>query len=402
MRILVLFLLTFHCGLLIQGQQESNSSPKPGHYFDVRNNVGKILQTNVFVKGENTKNKPINYYQAFNVAYGVQTDGSKPWHHVLNFPFYGAALHHAVFFETDEMGPATAFYGFLGFPIKRSQRVSCGYGLGLGLTYNWKPYDKMNNAFNVAIGSYLTSYIEANLFCRYDLNSRWGLYGTLGFTHFSNGGIRKPNKGLNMLSPSLGMNYYFDDRPLLIRKTQAHYAGHYELALHLGLGIRSLLYKNHKPLQEVNKPHGATHTSYAYGNWSCSLLKQSTWKHKFGAGFDLTYDEGLNVVIKQPENGNEPPEVRPSSHLADKVLLGLHGTYEFTIDRLSIASYFGVLTLRKKSEDANPFLYQKIGFKYHFKNDMYCGLLVRAHHFSVAEVMEWNIGYRIKWGTHHD
>jgi len=81
----------------------------------------------------------------------------------------------------------------------------------------------------------------------------------------------------------------------------------------------------------------------------------------------------------------------------ERMMLGLYGTYEYTIDRLSVASYFGVLALRKKSDNSNPFLYQKFGIKYHFKNDMYAGLLVRAHNFSVAEVIEWTIGYRIKW-----
>ena len=44
-----------------------------------------------------------------------------------------------------------------------------------------------------------------------------------------------------------------------------------------------------------------------------------------------------------------------------------------------------------------PLIYEKFGLKYHFRNDLFIGLLVRAHNFTVADVIEWNIGYRFRW-----
>lgn len=377
--------------------QSEAIKPKRYNNIAIRYHAGKVLQTNSFVEGDNASGQVIDYYQALNLSYGVQTDGSKEWHHIFNFPYYGVSFYNANFFNVDELGTPTALYGFMGFPFKRNEKSMWGYELGFGLTYNWEPYDKYTNPFNVAIGSYRTVYIEANLFYQYHLSPRWDIRGTFAFTHFSNGGTKKPNSGINLVAPAIEVSYSFKDKPLLIKKPQDPYGQHYELAMQLGMGARNLLYDNPNDKDDPDEPRGTADVMHSYFNVSAAVLKQTTWKNKFGAGFDVTYDESTNVKVTNPENGNEEPQVEFADKLSEKMMLGLFGTYEFTIDKLSVASYLGVLALRKKGTNANPLLYQKFGIKYHFNNDMYAGLLVRAHNFSVAEVIEWNIGYRIKW-----
>ena len=41
--------------------------------------------------------------------------------------------------------------------------------------------------------------------------------------------------------------------------------------------------------------------------------------------------------------------------------------------------------------------YQRIGLKYHIFENVFTGINVRAYDFSIADYIEWNIGYRIKW-----
>jgi hypothetical protein len=383
----------------IQLNDSTSKQKKPKRYNGIalRYHAGRVLQTNDFLKGENESNQVIDYYQALNISYSVQTDGSKEWHHIFNFPYYGVAFYNANFFNVDELGTPTALFGFMGFPFSRKDKSMWGYELGFGLTYNWEPYNKYDNPFNVAIGSYRTVYIDANLFYEYYLSSRWGIRGSFGFTHFSNGGTKKPNSGINLLSPSLEVNYKFKDRPLLVKTAQPAYSQHYELAIQLGSGSSNVLYNNPNTPTNPGAVKGTADVMHSYLNLSAAFLKQATWKNKFGAGIDLTYDEKANVTVTNPEDGSEEPIVEFADKFSDKMMLGVFGTYEFTIDRLSVASYFGLLALRKKDNNSNPLMYQKFGLKYHFKNDIYMGLLVRAHNFSVAEVIEWNLGYRIKW-----
>lgn len=376
---------------------KTDNKPKRYNSLSLRYHAGRVLQTNDFLKGENDANQVIDYYQALSINYSVQSDGTKEWHHIFNFPYYGFGFYNANFFNVDELGTPTALYGFIGFPFKQDEKSKWGYELGFGLAYNWEPYNEFDNPFNVAIGSYRTVYIDANLFYQYYLNPRWSVRGSFGFTHFSNGARKKPNSGINLLSPSIEVSYSFKDRPILIRQPQPAYEQHYELAIQLGAGTSNVLYNNPNEPTPPAVNEGTADVMHSYLNLSAAVLKQATWKNKFGAGIDLTYDEKANVVVTNPEDGSEEPIVEFADKLSDKLILGIFGTYEFTVDRLSIASYFGINALRKKGTNNDRLLYQKFGLKYHFKNDMYVGMLVKAHNFSVAEVIEWNLGYRIKW-----
>jgi len=358
-------------------------------FFSSRYHAGRVLQTNRFLKGENLMEEPVNSFHALSFSYGVQTAGQREWHHVLNFPYYGFSFYNANFFNSKELGYPTALCGFMGFPLKRSERSSWGYELGFGLTYNWEAYDPYRNPFNVAIGSHRTVYIDASMYYSYDLSKHWQFKTGVSFTHFSNGATKKPNSGINLVAPFAEFNYSLREHPILIREQQQAYRKNLELAIHAGGGKKQELYKS--PDDEELKTVG----TFSVVNLSASLLKQTSWKNKFGVGVDLTFDTQGNVaVIYEP---NRVPVVNRSNNATDKMKMGIFGTYEFCVDRLSIVSYLGFYALRKEYEDQPPLIYEKFGLKYHFRNDLFIGLLVRAHNFTVADVIEWNIGYRFRW-----
>ena len=53
---------------------------------------------------------------------------------------------------------------------------------------------------------------------------------------------------------------------------------------------------------------------------------------------------------------------------------------------------------RKEVEERGvPSSYQRIGVKYHIRNNLIAGISIRTIYFSNAEFIEWNMGYRIKW-----
>lgn len=370
-------------------RDSTKKEPKVYNFIGFRYHGGYVLPTNEFIRGENMRNEPIHFYQSGTAYYGVQTTGKKEWHHALNFPYYGVGFYNASFFNTSELGYPTALYGFIGIPIRRGTNWSWGYELGFGFTYNWRPYDPYNNPFNVAIGSHHTVFIDANLYYDRALSSRWHVKGGLGFSHFSNGATKQPNSGINLLSPFVEVRYMLKDEPVLDRKPVADYLKSYEVAIQVGAGNKEEMYHS----KENDDLY--TTTDFELINLSVAYLKQTTWKNKYGAGFDLSYDSEQNVEVTQ-RPGNAPL-VSVSDQLSDKMMLGLFGTYEFCIDRLSIASYLGYKVLRKTNSDSGSGLYQKFGIKYHFKNNFYVGILVRAHNFTVADYIEWNVGYRIKW-----
>ncbi len=366
----------------------TNVKPIRHNGISFRYQGGSVLPSNNFVRGENKKGEKINFFQSFAINYTLQTDGSKDWQHIYNFPHYGFGFYTADFFNTEELGYPNAIYGFLGLPLKRWTKGEFGYKLGFGLTYNWKPYDGYDNPFNIAIGSYRTVYIDAGLYYNYHLNKRWDLAGGVGYTHFSNGGTRKPNSGLNLLAPYIELKYNFKDRPRLIKKIVEPYDKHKELSMNISFSARQ------KSVDKEVEDKRFNEVVYGVVNISAAYLHQVSWRNKFGGGIDWTFDESIDAKLRL---NNDEVEIISPAKLGEKMKFGIYGTYEFTIDRLSIVSCLGYTLLRKKYDEMGPDLYQKFGIKYHFKNDLYAGVLVRAHSFSVADFIEWNIGYRIKW-----
>ncbi|MFV0522026.1 MAG: acyloxyacyl hydrolase [Mangrovibacterium sp.] len=391
MRIKIALSISFFLMALVSEAQLSaeNYGKKNVMYLAPRVMTGYILQSNDFLKGANNHNSPINWYNSQSLAVAVQTTGNKEWHHVLNFPYYGGAVYTAGFPQDNEMGRPIAIYGFMGIPLKRTDKHVFGYELGFGIATNWDRYDPITNANNITIGSTTTVYIGANLFWSWEIAPKFDLKTGLGFTHFSNGAMRKPNKGLNLVAPFVELGYRFNEMPELVREVPPKYKKHQEIAMHMSYSRKQEEYKS-----SVKGVHSTLGTFDSY-NFSAAYLKQTTWKNKFGGGIDLSYD--MQGGLKTSENDLGEVELHQGNSFADRFVLGVYGTYEFVINRLSLASSLGAYVYRHKAVDATPVVYQRIGLKYHFGNDIYMGILVRAHNFSVADMIEWCVGYRIKW-----
>ncbi len=366
---------------------KDDSRKKDNLYLSSRTSVGYILPTNDFLTGANYGNRDITWGYSESFALGVQTTGNKEWHHVLKFPYYGGAVYTAGFPQTNEMGQPIAVYGFMGFPVKRTDNYSFGYELGFGVASNWKQYDVHNNPNNITIGSGSTVYIGASLYWAWELNSKWQVKTGVGFTHFSNGAIKKPNKGLNLAAPFFELNYRLDELVQLERQVVPNYKKHQEIATHFSYSRKQEEYKS----TFANVP--STMATFNAYNLSVAYMRQINWKNKFGGGVDISYDTQGNLSVSQNDKGEVI--VLQNNIFSDRIAIGLFGTYEFCINKLSVASSLGAYV--KPHGNSASIIYQRIGLKYHFENNIYLGVLVRAYNLSVADMLEFCVGYRIKW-----
>ncbi len=383
---LVFLLLTFTAKAQLSVE---NYNKKDVLYLAPRVMGGYVLPTNDFLKGANNNNETINWYNSQSLGLAVQTTGNREWHHVLNFPYYGGSVYTAGFPQTNEMGRPFAVYGYMGVPIKRMDNYAFGYELGFGFATNWKRYDPITNPNNITIGSYSTVYIGANLFWSWEIAPKLNLKTGLGFTHFSNGAMRKPNKGLNLAAPFVEVGYRFNELPEFQREVPPPYHQHNEVAIMASFSSKQEEYKSNVAGVQ------ATMGNFQSYNLSVAYMRQITWKNKFGVGIDSSYDTQGGLTFNQNEQGEV--ELQTKQSFSDRYVLGAFGTYEFVVNRLSVASSLGCYLYRQKPQDGAPLIYQRIGLKYHFKNDIFLGILVRAHNFSVADMIEWGVGYRIKW-----
>ncbi|MFV0366360.1 MAG: acyloxyacyl hydrolase [Mangrovibacterium sp.] len=367
-----------------------NYNKKNVLFFAPRAMVGYVLPTNDFLKGANNQGSPINWYNSQSLGLAVQTTGNREWHHVLNFPYYGGGVYTAGFPQDTEMGRPFAIYGYMGIPLKRTEKHTFGYELAFGFATNWDRYDPVTNPNNITIGSYSTVYIGANLVWSWEISPLLDLRAGVGFTHFSNGAMRKPNKGLNLAAPLVELSYRLEEMPKLEREVPPPYKQHNEIAIQASFSAKQEEYGS-----SVEGVHSTIGNFRSY-NLSTAYMRQITWKNKFGVGVDVSYDTQGALTTSQDEHGNVM--LHTSDKFSDRFVLSPYGTYEFVVNRLSLASSLGFYLYRQKPQGGAPFLYQRIGLKYHFKNDMFMSILVRAHSFSVADLIEWGVGYRIKWG----
>ncbi len=104
------------------------------------------------------------------------------------------------------MGDAYAFLPDVRFRVKEWRRSRLLFGGGLGLGATTKPYDKIDNPTNQALGTILNIYAQMHLEYAHQLSDQWMLSAELGMHHLSNSFFSYPNLGVNI--PSAGFSLH--------------------------------------------------------------------------------------------------------------------------------------------------------------------------------------------------
>lgn len=169
---------------------------------------GWVLPTNAFVKGNNVNQMPIKAFRTASLQLSIQTKGEKLWQQLYNYPRYGIGINTIWFINAPFLRKPVSAYSTLSVPLLRWKSFSFYSDFGLGLTFNWGSYREDN--YNIAIGTGQTLYFNEGFSLEY--KSREGLVINAGtsFTHFSNGSLKVPNRGINIFAPNIGLGYNFD------------------------------------------------------------------------------------------------------------------------------------------------------------------------------------------------
>lgn len=367
---------------------EKNRSPKS---IAVYYQLGQVIQSHAFVKGENPQQEPYTMYNAFSIKYGVHTDGRKLWHQVYANPVYGVGFYQCFYaHDYGEMGKPAAIYSFIDLPLKRWKKWSLDWEMEFGLGFNWKPHELRENQYYYPIGSYSTVFIDGGVNATFQLGDHFDLSAALTYTHFSNGAIKLPNLGVNMIGARVEVRYIFTERPVFEKVRIPKYNKEWEYIALLAPSMRQVGFDYFDSIGDTL----ARAFNYGILSFSTTFNRQISHKVKLGLGGDITYNSsyGADTIMV-----NGVPEKAPFD-AADKILLGLYPSFELVLGRLSMIAQPGFYIYKKDVEGfETPVTYQRIGVKYHFWDHLVLGVNIRAFNFSKADFIEWNIGYRIKW-----
>ncbi len=165
---------------------------------------GYVFQTNYFLKGDNPEKEKINSMKSLSVRVGLQTFGKKYWEDQYDNPQYGFQFKIVDFGEPDFIGTPIVVSGFFTAPLLKTERLTFAYDVGLGAAFNWKPFNPISNNQNLSIGARQSFYFDLGFILAYDISKRFTVETGLNLSHYSNGALKLPNYGINIVAPKLG------------------------------------------------------------------------------------------------------------------------------------------------------------------------------------------------------
>ena len=320
------------------------------------------------------------YYNGVNLRVGWQTDqDGDVYHQLYHFPIYGIGVYASTFRKA-AIGTPTALYGFVSVPVApgRYRRWDLNYRISLGLASNFEPYDEENNPLNVLLGSHRNVFIDLGFQANYRLSTHFQLGAGLSFHHFSNGSMRQPNKGINLLPLSATLTYIpYRQTPDFTQVELPELDERGQIHLHYAFGIKQFTPDNRK---RYFKSTVGIYWSYAVG-----------YKWRLGVGGDLFYSD----------SGNQPEIAGDALHKIGSLFSGGPAFYvdHVLTQRLYLNGNIGVYVHRNSFNGEIKPVFLRIGTRYKVWKNTYAGISIKAH-AGKADFVEWTAGYTIQRKKH--
>lgn len=371
--------------------QEADSSSKSAPIISFRGSYANmwVMPTHDFIASKNATGKAISQGHNVSTEILIQTNGNKEWHQLYNFPKYGFGIQSLWFPQTNEIGNPVAVYAMLEGPLHRWKNSHLSYAYHFGFSMGWKPYDQVTNSYNYLMGGPVALYAHLGILYHQNLGKRWGAEASLGFSHASNGNLKQPNFGINLLDPRVAITYQLsDNQPIAKPKALSEFNPQNEISLSMSIGTKQL---NVFGTDSVSKATFGDESFTLY-NWVLLYQRQVSRRSKIGAGIDFTIDPSDNAqsIVVGAKGATYPAPFN------EEAKLSLLISYELSIGKLSLLLQPGFYIYRTQY-DPTPFFYQRIGVKYDLYKGIYAGASLRAVNFGQADWIEFTAGYTLKF-----
>lgn len=315
------------------------------------------------------------YYNAINLKIGWQTKkGGNIYHQFFNYPVYGVGLYSSTF-GLNHVGNPYAIYGFVSVPIKPGidRRFNFSYRISLGLSGRFNPYNEDENPFNLIIGTKNNVFIDVGGQVNYTLAKHFQVGVGLAFHHFSNGALRLPNTGINLLPFTAALTYIPNASSFDFSKDNVEpNPKSHELHVSYAFGLKQLT------LENPNKYFKSTLGVF----WS----RFAGYKWRLGLGANVFYSASGNAVAVAGEDAGSFGALFSGgpAFYVDHLLtsrLYLNGNVGYYLHRNAFNKETGPMFLR-------------IGARYDVWKDLFAGVSIKAHG-GKADFIEWTTGYTL-------
>ena len=290
--------------------------------------------------------------------YGLELDlawhkaSAQAWESCHCYPRLGASL---TFWDYDQ--PDILGYGAIGLfyiePVFAPWRkASFSVRAGMGLAYQSKPYDPIRNPLNQSYSTYLVIPLQLGGSLNWRLSPQWMLDMTLVYNHFSNGGIREPNKGINWPTAALGVGRYLSPPSFINReKKDWRQSGPPQSRLDVAF---FLAFKEPQSKLYLFSPGIEVKGSRQVGRINALTL-----------GGEFMYDNGTRFQIAQAGREESPQ------------MGGLAFGHEFLLGRFIFSQQLGVYLY--KPYRVGDDLYQRYSLMFRASERISAGMSLKAH-----------------------
>lgn len=302
------------------------------------------------------------------LSYQQQFLDRSTWEHCGCYPRTGVL---GGWFHLDDPGTLGNSYYLAGFAepfIWTGRTIDLSIRGVFGGSYLDTPYHPEKNPENQAYSTHYAFFLQVGIHGHLRLSEQSSLKLSAVYDHASNGGVAKPNKGLN--HPGFEIGYersfsptVFPDRDPPTRSVQER-----------GSRLDLILYGG-------AKTYGTDHSSYyGFGGHAIEWATPLSSLHTLTFGAEWLVDGALKKELR--EKG------KFSDHRRGSVTFG----HEFLMGRFIFSQRIGAYVY-DPSELDDP-IYHRWGLKYHLHPNVFLGIDLKAHRH-IADFIDFRIGYAL-------
>lgn len=285
-----------------------------------------------------------------------------------------------------KLGNSLAAYASFERALLRNEHWEADYAINIGLGFSDRKYDRVNQIDNLMISSNVLIFFGATLSMTYRFAKDWGLRAGIDFSHLSTGTLKRPNKGSNVMGPTLGIVYYpyYDE---LLKKNLYKTNHEFEKTKYWNLTASAglcTLYEDWMQTQyktPIDDPDYRINDfkRYAVYTFSADYMSRYARRWASGGGIDIYYLSYMDRVKDLDRMNDRKEHHSPLS-------VGVSAKHEVYYHNLSLSMSLGLYVFRqtgKKAKDVEQPFYETVGLRYHFPQfyGIAVGAYVRAHAF---------------------
>lgn len=313
--------------------------------------------------------------KGFQINVGYYTIGNKYWNKDYNYPRIGIGFYKSGLGNKAIYGELNALYMYFDRSfLNLKNRVNIGNKIAFGVGHISKTFDLYSNNLNVVIGSKYNVFIQYNLESSVRVSPMLKLKMGISLMHTSNGSIKQPNNGLNLVTSFVGLQYSLSDQSENLMTSIPKNA---DTTKHQFLVTSSFGWKS------ISRLHAYEYPVYGISFEYSRKVSNTSW-----LGLSLT--GYLDKSIKKEFEIQLYPDSTVNSSVYQS--LALNTSYELRAGRLAFILQPGIYI--KYSFKPYGIITNKMGLRYYFKYNLVGSMSIKSHWVAKADFIEWGLGYR--------